>query len=99
MQGVYILKCHDYYKFGITGNIKSRIQGLQVGNPYKIELLAFHKTVLAKEIEGCIHVALKNQNISGEWFTVSKEGLDFIVDIIKKIESPDETASAEEREK
>lgn len=58
-------------KIGIARNIQRRLDALQVGNQYKLNLIASIPCVSRKHAEGMeskIHRFFRRQNIRGEWF-------------------------------
>jgi hypothetical protein len=78
---VYIVKCHSFYKIGVTNDILARLVALQTGNPYPIELVKTYHVPLS--FEGMLHEILKkaNQHERGEWFRLTPGGLDAIMEI------------------
>lgn len=78
---VYLLESAGYYKIGVTLDISidKRITALQGGNPYVISLVAKTGTISnAYEIETMLHKKFESNNVRGEWFTLTKEELDFV---------------------
>ena len=77
---IYIIKCHDFYKIGLGWNVKGRLEGMQVGNPYLLELIFSIKHPKAKEIEPELHKYYKNKGKSkrGEWFLLEQEDIEAI---------------------
>ena len=68
MKQIYIIRSGEYYKVGITNNVKKRLGDLQVGNPVKLEVIrAFtvHNPYLREDM---VHQALKDYHVRGEWF-------------------------------
>jgi len=63
-----------FYKIGkSSNNPKSRLDNLQVGNPYKLELVV---NVWVKEVsffEKCLHFGLESKNHKNEWFKLDKK--------------------------
>lgn len=79
---VYLLKCGNFYKIGVGGNLRKRISSIQTGNPYKVELIHawdFIEEEVAYEIEAELHKKYIKNRKQGEWFTLTnKEVKDFI---------------------
>jgi hypothetical protein len=81
-QFVYIAKderVDNFYKIGKTVNISKRLQALKGGNPY-IEVIAsgcFHD---AFKVEKVIHSQLKCYRDRGEWFYLSDEVFEAVVE-------------------
>lgn len=86
VQGLYILKCHKFYKIGITNNVKKRVSILQIGNPYKIELVSFFGRIPAIYLERFLHQALREFRISGEWFSFGRGEIKTLVDFIERLD-------------
>ena len=82
---IYIIKCHDYYKIGYTHNVLNRLQGLQVSNPYDLELIFCKKIPEAKYFEKWIHWALAKGKIRGEWFKVDIITLSFLISELNQV--------------
>ena len=72
---VYIIKCQDCYKIGKATNAGSRLKELQVGNPYKLELIKVFKVDDGLRFEGVLHNLFYAKNIRGEWFKLTQEDL------------------------
>ncbi|MFY0602042.1 MAG: GIY-YIG nuclease family protein [Cyclobacteriaceae bacterium] len=79
---LYVIKSgrRDYYKIGITNNLAIRIQTLQIGNPDKLEVIAYALAdmgdFLGREIiflENFLHLNYANEKVHGEWFKLSQE--------------------------
>lgn len=83
---VYILRCDKYYKIGRTeGSIITRINTLQIGNPFLIELVFALKVLNAGEIERKLHKKFYHKKIRGEWFELVTEDFWEIERFIKDI--------------
>ena len=76
---VYIIKCEttSYYKIGIATDVKSRLQGIQTGNPYKLTIIyskPFDSRKLALETERLVHImlcdAMQQSPAENEWFQI-----------------------------
>jgi len=63
-------------KIGYADNVEKRLKQIQTGNPYKLKLL---KTINGNfEIEKNLHKLFYKDRLEGEWFTPSKELMDYI---------------------
>lgn len=80
-QELYLLKCNEYYKIGITGNIRSRLNSLRTGNPYKIELLLSVPMKYAEVVEERLHDGLKEYKHFREWFKLDEIDEYFVHDL------------------
>lgn len=70
---VYILKCESYVKIGLASNLKARLSALQVGNPFKLEVLAHWPTCRANSVEAEAHKLLAEYHHDREWFLVPND--------------------------
>ena len=74
----------DYYKIGITTNIKRRLESLNTANPTHIKLCYYKKMRFAKKMELYIKNKYKNYIIKNEWFCLSEEMAKKIIKDISK---------------
>jgi hypothetical protein len=81
--GIYILYSCGYYKIGITTNIDKRILELQTGNPFLIQLVFFKIVNDASALESELHKKYKNKNVSGEWFYLDNNDIQYIITAVK----------------
>ena len=61
------------YKIGVTNNPFKRVEVLQTGCPFDIELKMAFVTTKAKDVELKIHHKLKQYHLRGEWFNVTDD--------------------------
>jgi len=84
MNCIYLIgsKETSLYKIGVTDNkgIQIRLLNIQVGCPYKIEIIDSFSTPYAYEVEGIIHRSLSSNKedangvpLRGEWFYLGLE--------------------------
>lgn len=74
---VYVIGNEDYIKVGYSTNAEKRLAALQVGFPYKIELIKKFMGLTQRD-ERIFHKRLKEWNTSGEWFKRCKEVEDIL---------------------
>lgn len=81
---VYVIEAKDtgLYKIGYTNRLKSRLNQLQTGCPYKIKLIMASPRKNAREMEAVLHRKFNDNNIRGEWFDLYKDDLESINDIL-----------------
>lgn len=87
---IYILQEEgtSNYKIGHTKNsVKSRIKGLQTGNPNKIIEYYSFESEFAIKIEHSLHFSYSIYNKTGEWFKLSESQLKNIKESISKMDS------------
>lgn len=70
---IYVLKCDKYYKIGIASNINSRLNTLQCGNPFEIEVILATRNAKAKELEKALHDAFIEFKHKREWFMLEND--------------------------
>lgn len=83
---LYIIKCDKYYKIGIASNIDSRLNSLQCGNPFELEVVCAFRVKKARQLEKDLHNGLRQFNHKREWFILDT---DFIEDLKVFIENYD----------
>lgn len=68
-------------KIGSTRNVKNRLSGIQVGNPYKLKVI---KEIYGEEfLEKQYHKKFDNLKLIGEWFKPDGRLLEFISNLIE----------------
>lgn len=78
---LYIMYSGGFYKIGIADKPEERLDYLQGGNPYKIELLDTIKVpsrAEARGIEREIHNRLSDFNQRREWFNLNAKNIDIL---------------------
>lgn len=83
---IYILKCDKYYKIGIASNINSRLNTLQCGNPFEIEVVIATRNAKAKELEKSLHGALAEFKHKREWFVLDTDFVEKLKNFIETYE-------------
>ena len=68
---IYIIKCNECYKVGISNNPQKRLKELQTSNPYKLTIINTYPCDKAIVRESIIHMKLNEWHIRGEWFSAS----------------------------
>lgn len=79
--GVYLIKCHNLYKIGMTTDMKSRFIGLQTSSPYPLKLVAFISCHIEEmeSLEFSLHETFRIYCVRGEWFSLNREHLKSIM--------------------
>ena len=74
---IYFIGCNDQYvKIGVSGSPYSRIDELQVGNPYDLTIL---KTVdVSNKAEAYLHNKFSHLHHRGEWFNLNSDLREYI---------------------
>lgn len=65
---LYVLKCGERYKIGITSDITQRILSLQVGNADVITLEYIEERYDPIKAERWLHRQFASKKVKGEWF-------------------------------
>lgn len=68
---VYLMRCGDYVKVGISSDPEKRARFLQSTCPYQVEVIASFKVENPKEIEARMHERLIAHRHRNEWFQLS----------------------------
>lgn len=84
---VYVLETKGAYKVGISKNPDQRHQSIQVGCPFEVRFVYARQLEFAKTTERALHEYLEDCKIRGEWYLLSAQQVD---DVINKIEGIDE---------
>lgn len=75
-------KKNNAYKIGMSKNPTKRLKQLQTGNSNKLYLLASFKS--NQYLEKFLHKLLSFDNIRGEWFELTVEKLEFLIDYLEE---------------
>lgn len=75
---VYVIKCGDHYKIGMTRNLKSRTSCLGVLLPQKTELVISVESGDYSKTEAELHQKFNDRRVNGEWFALTDDDLDYI---------------------
>lgn len=77
--GVYLLHCQGRYKIGMsTTGVRSRVSAIQTASPYPVELVCVIWTYSPAELERALHKRFASKRISGEWFDLSADDVDYL---------------------
>ena len=85
---VYIMKCLDFYKIGVSTDVDERKKAIQACNPSYVEVIYqsgwdFPPSHRAMGFERDYHLLLKDFRLHGEWFDLSKENVENVIELIK----------------
>jgi len=86
---VYVMKCLDFYKIGVSANVDERHSGIQSSNPAVVEIIYrsgwdFPRHRMAHGLEVEYHRLLKDYHVRGEWFDLSEENVENVIEWIKE---------------
>ncbi len=65
---LYVLKCGNRYKIGITSDITQRVLSLQVGNADVITVEYIEERYNPIKAEKWLHKQFASKKVKGEWF-------------------------------
>lgn len=75
---IYLMKCGDKYKIGVSNNVEKRKKQLD-NRPFPVEIIAVSPLVEgAYEIERELHEIYSDCRIDGEWFNLTQEEVEGI---------------------
>lgn len=78
---VYLFRAENgLVKIGKTVNIQQRFKSIHTMSPIDIEVFAFLETEMADELEYELHIEFDVDRVKGEWFNLSDEDLQYIVE-------------------
>jgi hypothetical protein len=65
---LYVLKCNELYKIGVTNNIDRRVKTLQTGNASPIVVEYIEERYKPHKAEHYLHQQFSTRRVNGEWF-------------------------------
>lgn len=68
---IYVIQCQGFVKIGIADNPKKRLSELQVGCPFKLELVRAFASRDPRRDEKSLHHSLGKHHERGEWFRLT----------------------------
>ena len=72
----------EYTKIGYTSDLDKRIKQLQTASPTGIKLIYSKETSYAYQIEQALHRRYHYKNSNLEWFSLTQDDIDDIIDWI-----------------
>lgn len=82
---VYLIKLGDSYKIGITKNTKERFKQFEF-MPFDLQIIKTAKVKNYENIETLLHDMYKEKRIKGEWFNLTQDDIQNIIDYLSKLE-------------
>ena len=87
---LYIMKCLEFYKIGITHNPRARESTIQSSNPTEVRLINYFELPkklntrrLCIEFEESVHQSFSSKKVRGEWYALDSEDIETIEDSFK----------------
>lgn len=68
-----------YYKIGVANNPVRRLEELQIGSPYELDIIAFAGFTDPQEAEKALHSRFDKYNVRGEWFKIPQKLMSMLV--------------------
>lgn len=79
----------DYYKIGISRDVKMRLGVIQTSTPFEVVLIRSAVLQNAKSVEEGIHAALAEYHVRGEWFACPYDVISRVFDEHTQTAVPD----------
>lgn len=88
MDGLYLyfIKCEGFVKIGISKKPHVRIQTLQIGSPFKYNVIGTIQVEVAYKLEKEIHWLFEEYNERGEWFRLEGALKNWLENILPKVD-------------
>jgi hypothetical protein len=85
---VYILKSQEYYKIGITSNLERRVNSIQGGNPFEVEVVCAYRVKDSRTLEKYLHEGLLAFRHKREWFKLEPDFVEELKVFIENYDKP-----------
>ena len=83
---IYLVKCENKYKIGVTKNIKQRLKQLDT-RPFNLEVIkTTSKIKNVYQVEKELHNKLKPYRITGEWYDLDKSACSVVIKCLEGLE-------------
>ena len=76
---IYLMKCEQYHKIGVSTNVSARLSALDGSTPFDVSLIYTRKIDDALLVESILHKKYIEFNKSKEWFKLSQEQVKEII--------------------
>ena len=78
---VYLINAGEFYKIGISRNVDRRITQLSTIPPFDVTLVCTIETDDMLGLENELHTMFSEKRVNGEWFTLSAEDVNYIIEL------------------
>lgn len=75
---VYVIRCQNFIKIGVADNPRKRVTELQVGCPYKLDLIQSFASKCPRGDERRLHNLLRKHHQRGEWFKLTDNMIELL---------------------
>lgn len=82
---IYVLRCGDFYKIGVSHDPAKRIRALQTANPHEIEIVVVIELAHILHnlpVEQSLHLHFKQYRHRNEWFKLPPDALEKLIYIL-----------------
>lgn len=79
---IYIIEIDGYFKIGRTKDIKKRLVSIKTSNANKEKVVLLLEVPYYKSAEKLLHFKFRRKRIKGEWFSLTKEDIEDIRNIL-----------------
>jgi hypothetical protein len=84
--GVYLIRCGDAYKIGISKDVSKRAAQIQTGNDKPIEIVAVVNAPDMELLETQLHGKFHGKRVAGEWFNLDENDVEYIKSLAGNVE-------------
>lgn len=88
MTNIYVIECEGHFKIGVADSPKSRLDSLQIGNPFTLTLIAHAKFKDAFGTEDFLHRRYDQYRVRGEWFKLPPKELQGLLELFRDDSPP-----------
>jgi hypothetical protein len=81
MEYVYLIRAYQWYKIGRTNYLSDRLASLSTLPPFDLELIHAIDCDDSRKAEAELHQTFAEKRVKGEWFLLSEEDVEVIMDI------------------
>lgn len=78
ISGVYLLRCGEHYKIGMSDNVSKRVKQIQTNSPHEVKHIHTIPTDNPSDLEQQLHTRFASKRVRGEWFALSDDDVSFI---------------------
>jgi hypothetical protein len=75
-------------KVGRSLNVEKRLKTLQTSNPFPLTLILTILTNDSPQVESNLHKIFRHKRVYGEWFNLSDQDIDLVLNLKQQIENP-----------
>jgi hypothetical protein len=79
---VYLIEANSFYKIGIATDVTKRLASLQTSSPHQMKVLKSWESAFAQKAERYLHRHFKDCRQKGEWFRLSSEQVQILLNIL-----------------